>query len=315
MIGRRKKPRSPEAEATQRARREARAMSRRERREARRKLRAQAPSLDEVRVRMRGTALETRRRMRPVAGPLGSLVSRIAPRITRALFFVVKLIASIPAVALGLAQAAWGWLVPRARTGTGSALAVLERVVTPLRTAAVVGGAAAIALGASQFLNYHGVAVDAPDYAGSIGTVAPAPIVNKETAGDAHLWILLPIAALALVLVVGAYLGARRGRTGLAGAVAACGVIGVAVTLAIDLPQGLETGRASLEFTGTEARLLEGFWAQLSSSAVLILCGGLLALYSRGVRRERRRLSRARDARRRGASHPEIGGAGLPAGP
>lgn len=290
-------------------------MSRRQRKDARRALRAQAPSLDEVRVRMRGTALETRRRVGPVLGPLGRLISRSAPRITGALLFVVKLVASIPALVLEASQTAFAWLIPRLRAGAGTALAVLERNVTPLRTFAVVGAAAAIALGASQFLDYHRVAVDAPDYAGQIGTVAPAPITDRQTTGDAHLWILLPLALAALVLVIGAYVGARRGRTGLAGGVAVCGLLGIAVALAIDLPQGLDTGRASLAFTGTEARLLEGFWAEVSASAVLILSGGLLAHYSRGVRRERRRQYRARDARTRHTSHPEIGGASLQAGP
>src|SRR5262245_38483913 len=207
MIGRRKKPASRLDQATERARMEARAMSRRQRREARRKLRAQAPSLDEVRVRMRGTALETRRRMRPVAGPFGALASRAAPRITGALFLVVKLAAAIPAVVLGTAQAAFRWLGPRVRSGAGTALVVLERSVTPLRTCAVVAAAAAVGLCASQFLDNHRVAVDAPDYAGHIGTIAQVPIVNRETAGSAHLWILLPLALVALALVIGAYVG------------------------------------------------------------------------------------------------------------
>jgi hypothetical protein len=315
MIKRRKRHREGPDEAVERTRREARAMSRRRRIEARRALRSQAAGLDEMRVRVRGTALETKRRLRPVFGPLGTLVSTAAPRVTRALFFMLKLLAALIALVLETTQAAIRWLVPRVSVAASSTLDFLQRNVTPLRTAAAVGAGAAIALGASQFLDYHGVAVDAPGYEGSIGAIAPAPITDRETTGDAHIWILLPIAVLALVLVGGAYVGARRGRTGLAGGVAACGLIGIAVALAIDLPQGLDTGRVSLAFTGTDARLLEGFWAEISASAVLILSGGLLALYSRGVRRELRRQRRAReDARMRRISHPEIGGAGLQAG-
>jgi hypothetical protein len=291
-------------------------MSRRRRIEARRAFRSQAAGVNEMRVRMRGGALETQRRLRPAFSPVGRFVSRAAPRITGALFFAVKLVAALVALVLETTQAGGRWLVPRISVAARSTLAFLERNVTPLRTAAVVGAGAAIALGASQFLDYHGVAVDAPDYEGSIQAIAPAPITDKETTGDAHLWILLPVAVLALALLAGAYVGARRGKTGLAGAVAACGLVGIAVALAIDLPQGLDTGRASLAFTGTEARLLEGFWAEISASAALMLSGGLLALYSRGVRRERRRQRRAReDARRRRVSHPEIGGAGLQPGP
>jgi hypothetical protein len=315
MIGRRKKPRRRIDEAVERTRREARAMSRRRRIDARRALRDQAAGIDEMRLRMRGTALETRRRLRPVFEPLGSRISSAAPRITGALFFFVKLLAALVVLVLEGTQAAFRWLVPHAHTAATSTLAVLERTVTPLRTAAAVGAGAAIALGASQFLDYHGVVVDAPNYAGRIGAIAPAPITDRETAGSAHLWILLPLALVALVLVAGAYVGARRGRRGLAGGVAICGLIGMAVTLAVDLPQGLDVGRSGLAFSGTEARLLEGFWAQLWASAVLMLSGGLLALYSRGVRRERTPHGRARGAHERRGSHPEIGDAGLQAGP
>jgi len=131
--------------------------------------------------------------------------------------------------------------------------------------------------------------VDAPDYAGEIGAIAGVPIVDRQTAGSAHLWVLLPVAALATVLMIAAY----RGRPRLAGAVAVCGLVGLAVAIAVDLPQGLEVGRPGLAFTGTEAKLLEGFWAEVACSAVLILCGGLLAHYSRGVSRERRRRGRS----------------------
>ena len=151
--------------------------------------------------------------------------------------------------------------------------------MTPLRTAAFVGVAAAVALGASQFADYRGVAIDASAYAGELGATAPVPITDKEAAGSAHLWILLPLAAVALCLVLAAY---RRPR--LAAAVAICGVLGLAVAIAIDLPQGLDSGRAGIAFSGSEARLLEGFWAEVSASAALMLSGALLALYSRGDR-------------------------------
>ena len=156
-----------------------------------------------------------------------------------------------------------------------------RRHVTPRSTVAFVGVCAGVGLGVSQFFDYHGVEVDAPGYAGRLGAIAPVPITGQQTAGSAHLWILLPVAAVAVILVVAAY----RGRPRLAGAVAVCGLIGIAVAIAIDLPQGLEVGRAGLAFTGTQAMLLEGFWAEVACSAVLILCGGLLAHYSRRVTR------------------------------
>ena len=157
--------------------------------------------------------------------------------------------------------------------------------------------AAAAMLGASQFANFHGVAVDAPNYAGPVGNVAQAPLTATETAGSAHLWLLLPIAFLALLFVIGAYRGDGRFAAGMV----VCGIIGIAVALAIDLPQGLQTGRAGLAFYGAQAELLSGFWVEIAASAVLILCGCLLPVYSRdGVRSRRGR------ARRRRASHRDV---------
>ncbi|HLN93433.1 MAG TPA: hypothetical protein VK389_06195, partial [Thermoanaerobaculia bacterium] len=69
----RKKGRSRLEELTERTRAEARVLSRKQRAEARRRALAQAEGLDEIGYRMRGTALETRRRLRPVVAPVGRL--------------------------------------------------------------------------------------------------------------------------------------------------------------------------------------------------------------------------------------------------
>jgi hypothetical protein len=291
-------------EVTARTREEGRALARRQRAEARRAIRAQTEGLEEVRVRLRGGALETRRRLRPGFAPVARLLSAIAPFVTGSLLFAVRLVAAVPLLLLAAAQAAIGWSATR---GVDAALAsgeVLQRVVTPFRTAAFVGVAAAVALGASQFADYRGVAVDASAYAGELGATAPVPIIDKEVAGSAHLWILLPLAAVALCLVLAAY---RRPR--LAAAVSICGMLGLAVAIAIDLPQGLDSGRAGIAFSGSEARLLEGFWAEVSASAALMLSGALLALYSRGVTDQRRanRRGTRRPARAR-SSQSDVGG-------
>jgi hypothetical protein len=178
----------------------------------------------------------------------------------------------------------------------------LRRHVTPRGTVALVAAAAAVLLGVAQFSDYHGVAVDAPNYAGEIGRTAPAPLTGTETAGSAHLWILLPVAAAALVFVLGAY----RGNLRLAAGLVICGVLGLAVAIAIDLPQGLETGREGLAFYGADAELLGGFWVEIFASATLILCGFLLPLYTRDLARRRRRRG-ARRAARAQSSHPEVG--------
>ena len=298
-------------EVTARTREEGRALARRQRAEARRALRAQTEGLEEVRVRIRGTALETRRRLRPVFGPASRMLSGIAPYVTGGLLFLIRLVAAVPLLILAAAQAATGWIATRGVDAGLASAEVIRRLVTPLRTAAFVGVAAAVALGASQFIDYRGVAVDASAYAGEIGGTAPVPVTDKEIAGDAHLWILLPLSVLAVCLVLAGYLGRPR----LAGAVSLCGVLGLAVALAIDLPQGLDAGRAGIAFSDAEARLLEGFWIEVSASAVLVLSGGLLALYSRGMRSEERRRGGARKPAGR-TRRQEVGGAspGLQAG-
>ncbi len=265
---RRRRPSSRTEELTERTRREGRELSRRRRAET--------------------------RNLRPVVAPVRGFVAWIAPRITGFLMFVIKLLAALLALLAELGAVASSWLAGRTRALAGATVRWTVRNVTPLSTVAFVGIAAAVGLGVSQFFDYHGVAVDAPNYAGEIGSTAPAPIVGTQAAGSAHLWVLIPVAVAAVVLNIGAYRGDRR----LAGGVAICGLLGLAVALAIDLPQGLDAGRAGLAFSGSEAQLLQGFWAEVACSAVLVLCGGLLPLYSRGVAVERRGGWRAGPRRR-----------------
>jgi len=230
-----------------------------------------------------------------VFAPVRRFAAWIAPFITGALMFVIKLLAALIALLAELGAVAGGWLAERTRALASATGRATQRHVTPLSTVAFVGVAAAVGLGVAQFFDYHGVAVDAENYAGEVGSVAPAPITARETAGSAHLWVLLPLAGAGAVLVIATYLG----RTRLAAAVSICGLLGLAVALAIDLPQGLDAGRAGLAFSGSDAVLLEGFWAEAASSAMLMLCGGLLALYSRGVTAERRGRSRSAGGRGR----------------
>ena len=280
----RRKPRSRREELTELTRAQARAMSRRRRREARRQARREVrPELD-LATRLRGAARETGRRLRPLAVPLAVVFGWIGRPISRVLLFVIQLFAALIALILEV------WLIVSRRVGRvlmGVAMIVVEatrRYVNPRSTVAFVGVCAAVGLGVSQFFDYHGVAVDAAAYSGKIGAVAPVTITGTETAGSAHLWLLLPVAAVAAILMI----AASRGRPRLAAAAAACGLVGVAMAIAIDLPKGLDAGRPGLAFLGTQAELLEGFWAEVVCSAVLIVCGGLLAHYSRDVTGERK---------------------------
>jgi hypothetical protein len=302
--GRRRRSRNRRQELTEQTRAQARAMSRRRRREAGRQARREVRPEQDLATRLRGAARETVRRLRPIGAPVAAFFGWIGRPVSRALLFAVQLLGALIAVVLEIGLIAVRWVGGALMSATLIVVEATRGHVNPRSTVAFVGVCAAVGLGVSQFFDYHGVAVDAPDYAGEIGAIAPVPITDRHTAGSAHLWILLPIAALAVILMVAAY----RGRPRLAAGVAACGVIGIAVAVAIDLPQGLDVGTPGLAFNGTEARLLEGFWAEVACSAVLILCGGLLAHYSRGVTRERRpRLSTSVGSARR-APHREVGG-------
>ena len=300
----RKRNRSRLEVLTERMREEGRGLSRKQRIEARQRLRAETPKPD-LGLRLSRVGYETRRRLRPVFAPVAAIAARVAPLISRSLLFVLQVIAAVIVLLLEAAQLLISGL-RRLVVGVYATLATWTgRYVTPRATVGVVGAAAAILLGVSQFADYHGVAVDTADYAGDIGRVAPAPITAQETAGSAHVWILLPIAALALLMVWGAYRGSRRYAAGMV----ICGIFGLGVALAVDLPQGLETGRAGLAFIGVEAQLLGGFWVEVFSSATLILCGCLLPLYSRGMSpRKRRRPDDGEPVQPTRPSHPEIEG-------
>lgn len=171
---------------------------------------------------------------------------------------------------------------------------IVKAVVTPSRVVAAVVLSAAVLLGVSQFVDYRGVGIGVPLYEG-IEAVAPPPQTDRQPAGSAHSYILLPVAVLAL----GAMAFALRGRWQLGRAISLLGVVGIVVSLLIDIPAGLDEGEAALGFEGAEAMLVEGFWVQLASSAVLVVTGLLLGRYVRLERGPARRARRSRVRRRR----------------
>jgi hypothetical protein len=214
--------------------------------------------------------------LRPLWRGIRAVLAPIAPFISAALFAVIRAVGWV----LSAMLAVLSWTSDRI---VGAARAVARWVdahVTPARTFAGIAGAAAVALAVSQFIDYRATAIGGEQYSGEVGTVAPVPRIDQEPAGDPHLYVLLPLAIAALVLT---WL-ALRGRRRLGLWVAAIGAVGVLVTLAVDLPQGLDTGRVGDAYEGTEAHLIEGFWTQLIASLVLV--GSGLAL------------SRSSDARR-----------------
>ena len=94
---------------------------------------------------------------------------------------------------------------------------IAERRVTPKWAVATVSVAALVVLAASQWVDYREISVGNFAYGGGVENIAPAPDVATDRAGDAHSWVMVPIAALGLVLVVASVTGRWRAARLLAG--------------------------------------------------------------------------------------------------
>jgi hypothetical protein len=164
---------------------------------------------------------------------------------------------------------AWRALVAAERFG--------ERRLTPKWAVAAVSVAILVALAASQWVDYREISVGNFAYSGGVENVAPAPAVAVDRAGDAHSWVMIPIAAAGLVFVLVALAGRWRSAWLLAGLGAAV----IAISLLVDMPKGLDEGSAAIAYEGAKASLLEGFWLQLACGASMIACGLMLAGYTR----------------------------------
>ena len=212
------------------------------------------------------------------------------------------------------ARRSWAWLWPRLRPPLAllfRSVAALERavrrlcalmsraaiaaseLVTPARAAAVTLIAAGGCLVASQFVDYRGVEIGQPGYAG-LPQVAQAPTEAVRTAGQAHAYLLVPVGAAAAVLGLLGLIRERR-RYGLA--VAAMGLGAIAVILLVDLPTGLDAGSLSSRFAGATAVLEDGFFAELAAAGGMVLAG--LLYYARPCRIRISSSGRAASARRR----------------
>ena len=192
------------------------------------------------------------------------------------------------------------WLRPIALAALAyakRAIAFLAREITPARAIAAVALAASILLAISQFVDYRDVQAGVPAYA-DVELVAPPPTVSgsQETAGSAHLYVLLLGAIAAAAIVVLSMLGRWR----LARLLFPIGLVGLLIVVLVDAPSGLDEGILATQFQGAEARLLGAFWVEVTACAVIALCGPLLALALRPQRtrpkataspRRRRRLS------------------------
>ena len=201
--------------------------------------------------------------------------------------------------------------LPPLRLALPGGLATLrfdERGITPARGLAVVALAATITLGASQFSDYRAVEVGVPQYR-AVEEVAPAPQLDRESPRSSHGVSVFAIAVAALFAITFAV--TRNWR--LARLLLFLGAAAVVISLAIDVPNGLDEGAFGIQYQGAEAVLLGGFWVQLWSGVTLTVIGPLLAVQLR-AERDRRRARRARHPGRRStasALSPSAGGSGM----
>jgi hypothetical protein len=148
----------------------------------------------------------------------------------------------------------------------------LDRHLTPARGLGIASVVALAALVASQWLDYRTIAIGGGAYTGAVEGVAAAPEVGQIQAGDAHAWVILPLALVGIVALVLTF----RGRPRAARLLLAVGLAVLAVSLVVDAPAGLDEGETGIAYEGASATLIEGFWVQIAAAAVLIAAGALL---------------------------------------
>lgn len=209
----------------------------------------------------------------------------------------------------------------------------VSATLTPQRAICltVVGSAACLVV--AQFVEYRAVEIGQSGYAGL--TAASPPTVAAETPGEAHSFLLIPVAVLAAGLALAVLRNERR--RGLGRIVFALGLLSLAVVLLVDLPAGLDVGAEASRFSGAKAILYDGFYAQIAAAAGLMLGGALLVaapkaaaryharpcrtrtnLFARaasGLRRRRRRRASSRGKGGRRASRRRNGAVSAPASP
>jgi hypothetical protein len=206
-------------------------------------------------------------------------------------------------------------------------------VLTPQRAICIAILGAAACLIAAQFVEYRAVEIGQSGYAGL--PAASAPTMDSKTAGQAHAFLLIPVALLAAFLALVAL--RNEGRRGVGRVIFVLGLISLAVILLVDLPAGLDAGVQSSRFAGAKAVLYDGFYAQIAAAAGLMLGGALLVvapkaaaryharpcrtrtnLFARaasGLRRRRRRRASSRGKGGRRASRRRNGAVSAPASP
>jgi hypothetical protein len=159
-------------------------------------------------------------------------------------------------------------------TATTRGATRVSAAITPERAICGVLVASAACLVASQFVPYRAVELGQPGYAGLPGVAEP-PTRGVENAGDAHAYLLIPVALLAAGLSIFAALAPRRRKLGRT--IALLGLLSLAVVLLVDRPAGLDEGVEASRFSGATAVLESGFYAELAAAGGLVLGGVLLS--------------------------------------
>ncbi len=165
-------------------------------------------------------------------------------------------------------------------------------VITPRRAIAGVVLASAVCLIVSQFVSYRSVEIGQAGYSG-LPAAAP-PTVASKSAGEAHFYLLVPVALLAAAVAAATV---RSDRRGLGRIVIGLGLLSLLVIGLVDLPSGLDAGAEASRFSGATAVLEDGFYAEVAAAAGLVV-GGLL-YYARPCRIRINLSGRAASARRR----------------
>jgi hypothetical protein len=236
---------------------------------------------------------------------ISATAGQLEPGVGRALRSIGGALGRVLAVLLRLAALVERFLLAvfdRSHDAARGGLAFLERQATPQRVLVAVICAAAACLVYSQFVAFRAVEVGQAEYS-AVSSVAPAPQTDRIDAGEAHAYVMIPLAALCVAIALGALIS---GRWRLGRLISAIGLAGIAISLAIDLPKGLDAGTAGESFAGASATLTEGFYAQLAASAVLALCGWSLATSERSRAGAARRLRRPRRRQPRPGREPWV---------
>lgn len=252
-----------------------------EARQKRRRSRRRRPQTGNALVRgLKATGFEIRRTASFLGGSVLAGLAALGPAFSWVGMGLVRLLE-----ALGKGLSALGRAIRRATAAAGRIAVALDKVVTPHRALVLVALAAAVLLGISQFKQLGVVEIGQQGYEG-IEDLVRAPVASETTPDEAHTWILVPIAGIALlaglVIAVGGASGAAarfaRWRRLAAMVLTTAGLLTLVVATLIDLPQATDTSADALAYAGVSARLLSGFWLELAAGAALTVTGIALVL-------------------------------------